>query len=88
MVEPLNQPWAKGDQGHDRFAHVVTSDLARRFPIENPGDNNSAPTGGLRPIAQRLGSGAVGWILRPGNEMTLRAIGHPCVGVQRRWSPR
>lgn len=52
-----------GYMGHDEFA-VIESVLARRFPVYNPGDTNSKPTGGMRQIAYKLVPGEAGWVLK------------------------
>lgn len=54
---------SKGYMGHDEFA-VVENSLARRFPLYNPGDSNSKPTGKTRQIEYKLEAGEAGWILR------------------------
>jgi hypothetical protein len=51
-----NKEASSGYMGHDEFALVETS-LMRRFPIYNPGDPNSNPTGGIRQIQYSLRDG-------------------------------
>lgn len=45
-----------GYMGHDQF-RIVGSDLVRHFPVYNPADANSHPTGGSRRIHYKLKEG-------------------------------
>lgn len=58
-----DQVHGRGYQGHDEF-RVVEGRLVRTFPIYNPGDLQSKPTGGTRQLQYALHPGEAGWILR------------------------
>lgn len=64
VLPPLSDtPGAdQGYQGHDQFA-VVESTLVRRFPIYRDGDNNAAPSGGVRQLQYKLKPGEATWRL-------------------------
>lgn len=49
-------------QGHDQFA-VVESTLVRRFPVYREGDDNAAPSGGVRKPQYNPTPGAAMWCL-------------------------
>ena len=54
---------ARGYMGHDDFA-VVESTLVRRFPVYKDGDNNAAPSGGMRQLQYKLKAGESSWQLK------------------------
>jgi Periplasmic lysozyme inhibitor of I-type lysozyme len=54
---------ARGYMGHDDFA-VVEGTLVRRFPVYKDGDNNAAPSGGVRQMQYKLKPGEANWQLK------------------------
>jgi Periplasmic lysozyme inhibitor of I-type lysozyme len=54
---------AQGYMGHDQLA-VVEGTLVRRFPIYKDGDNNAAPSGGVRQMQYKLKPGEASWQLK------------------------
>lgn len=58
-----DQVHGRGYQGHDQF-RIVEGWLVRTFPVYNPGDLQSKPTGGQRQLQYALHPGEAGWILR------------------------
>ena len=63
-LRPLSEDAAvsEGYMGRDEFA-VVENRLVQRFPVYRDGDNDNAPSGGMRQLQYRLVPGEAGWVL-------------------------